>query len=285
MHKRVQRYGWDLAAPMYEPLWRAQLASAQVMVLDRAGFARGERVLDVACGTGAVSFAAARAVGREGEVFGVDLSGQMVGACQLRADVRQVFNTRFARMDGEQLDFTDGHFDVALCSLGLMYMPSPEQALREMRRCLRPGGRLAVAVWGDTALCGWSGIFPIVDAEVASEVCPLFFRLGQGDALARACTAAGFGDLQVQRMGVTLVYADDDEASDAVFIGGPVALAWSRFDAATRTRVRRRYLDSIAPWRHGRGYRIPGEFVVASGTATGHVQPAAVPNPYLESVP
>lgn len=284
LQKRLQRYGWDLAAPAYESLWRTQLAGAQVMVLDRAAFAPGERVLDVACGSGMVSFAAARAVGATGEVFGVDLSGRMVELCMQRADVRRVHNARFARMDAEKLDFTDGRFDVAMCSLGLMYMPDPEQALREMRRALRTGGRLALAVWGEPSLCGWSALLSIVDAEVETPACPLFFRLGQGNALARACTAAGFEDVSLQRIPVSMSYGSEDEACDAAFLGGPVALAWSRFDDEARARVRRRYLRSIASWRQGRGYRIPGEFVIASGMATGHVHPVAVPNPYLEFV-
>jgi len=64
-----------------------------------------------------------------------------------------------------------------------------------------------------------------------------------------------------------LKYADADEACDAAFVGGPVALAWSRFDAAVRERVRARYLEAIAPWRDGRGYRVPGEFVVVAARA------------------
>ena len=75
----------------------------------------------------------------------------------------------------------DASFDVALCALGLMYMPDPAQALREMQRVLRSGGRLVAAVWGDRTRCGWSAPFPIIDDEVASEVCPPFFRLGQRD--------------------------------------------------------------------------------------------------------
>ncbi len=66
-----------------------------------------------------------------------------------------------------------------------------------------------------------------------------------------------------QRIAATLDYADADEACDAAFVGGPVALAWSRFDDDVRARVRERYLAAIEPWRSGRGYRIPGEFVVA----------------------
>ncbi|HEY1070747.1 MAG TPA: hypothetical protein VGE33_09470, partial [Thermomonas sp.] len=61
-----------------------------------------------------------------------------------------------------------------------------------------------------------------------------------------------------------LAYADDEEACDAAFVGGPVAMAWSRFDETTRRRVRTRYLQAIRPWRVGQGYRMPGEFVVAT---------------------
>jgi ubiquinone/menaquinone biosynthesis C-methylase UbiE len=176
-------------------------------------------------------------------------------------------NATFVRMDAEALALPDASFDVVLCALGLMYVPDPEQALREMRRVLRPGGRLVVAVWGERARCGWAALFAIVDAEVASEVCPLFFRLGQRDTLARVCAATPFAAVDEQRIASTLVYADADAACGAAFVGGPVALAWSRFDGAVRERVRARYLEAIAPWRDGSGYRMPGEFVVVAARA------------------
>jgi SAM-dependent methyltransferase len=264
LQRRVQRYGWDLAAADYEPLWQAQLATAQAELLMRASPAPGDWVLDIACGTGLVSFAAARAVGPRGHVLGVDLSGGMVAAAQQRAATHTPPNTRFERMDAEQLDLPDASFDVVLCALGLMYLPDPAQALREMRRVLRPGGRLVLAVWGERARCGWAPVFEIVDVEVSSEVCPLFFRLGQTDVLARLCADTGFDTIESHRLDTRLDYADGDEACGAAFVGGPVALAWSRFDAATRERVCARYLGSIAPWRVGSGYRMPGEFVIVS---------------------
>ncbi len=264
LQRRVQRYGWDLAAAGYEALWQAQLATAQAEMLALAAPAPGERVLDVACGTGLVALAAARAVGPRGQVMGVDLSGEMVDAAAQRAAWAGLDNVRFQRMDGEALDLPDACFDVALCALGLMYMPEPEQALAGMARVLRPGGRLGLAVWGERALCGWAALFPIVDAEVRSEVCPLFFRLGQEGLLAHLCSSAGFGDVSHRRIATTLVYADADAACDAAFVGGPVALAWARFDEEVRKRVRKRYLAAIAPWRDGTGYRLPGEFVVVS---------------------
>jgi SAM-dependent methyltransferase len=274
LQRRVQRYGWDLAAADYEPLWRTQLAGVQAALLREAALEPGEQVLDIACGTGLVTFAAARAVAPHGAVMGVDLSGEMVAAAANRAQAWQQPNASFTRMDAEHLGLPDSRFDAALCALGLMYLPEPEQALREMRRVLRPGGRMVSAVWGDRARCGWAALFGIVQAEVQSEVCPLFFRLGQGDMLARVCGPAGFESVRQQRITTTLVYANADQACGAAFVGGPVALAWSRFDAVVRERVRRRYLESIAAWREGAGYRMPGEFVVVSGQASQHLRHA-----------
>jgi len=265
---RVQRYGWDRAADDYEPLWRAQLAPAHTALFERAGLRAGESVLDVACGTGLVSLPAAQRVGAHGRLLGIDLSGRMVEAAARRAREQGVAAARFVRMDAQQLDLADASFDVVLCALGLMYLPEPARALAEMRRVLRPGGRIVVAVWGERSRCAWAPVFPIVDAEVASEVCPLFFRLGRHDSLAGELARAGFTDIATQRLAVTLDHADADAASAAALVGGPVALAWSRFAAPVRERVRARYLDAIAPWRQGARYRLPAEFVIASATAS-----------------
>jgi ubiquinone/menaquinone biosynthesis C-methylase UbiE len=279
LQRRVQRYGWDLAANEYEPLWQAQLADVQAKLLESVALEPGERVLDVACGTGLVTLHAARVVGERGRVLGVDLSGHMVDAASQRARAQHLHNVSFTRMDGEALNLPDASFDVALCALGLMYLPQPEQALREMRRVLRPGGRLGLAVWGERSRCGWSALFQIVDAEVASEVCPLFFRLGQPQALADLCLDAKFELAQHHRVAATLSYADADEACNAAFVGGPVSLAWARFDMHARARVRARYLQAIEAWRHDQGYQVPGEFVIVSAVTPGGRQAAQHPAP------
>jgi ubiquinone/menaquinone biosynthesis C-methylase UbiE len=270
LQRRVQRYGWGLAALDYEQLWQAQLAEAQSALLSLASLELGEQVLDIACGTGLVSFEASRAVSRSGHVLGIDLSERMVDAAEQRAQQMKLSNCSFSRMDAETLALPDASFDVVLCALGLMYMPDPEQAVREMRRVLRPGGRVSLAVWGEQSKCGWSAVFPIVAAEVASDVCPLFFRLGQQDALARLCADAKFEAVRYRRFTTTLTYADSNEACDAAFVGGPVALAWSHFNDEVRARVRARYLDAIESWRDGHRYRIPGEFVIAAAIAPSH---------------
>ena len=259
LQRRIQRYGWDKAAPHYDRAWQRQLAPAQARMLALADLRAGERVLDVACGTGAVSFAAAAAVGSAGSVLGTDLSDSMIRIARERTRDAHV---RFERMDAEELGLADASFDVVLCALGLMYVPDPRRAVAEMRRV---AGRAAAAVWGARNRCGWAEIFPIVDARVRSEVCPLFFALGTGDRLSALFEEAGFADVVAERLDAPLHYSSGEEACDAAFVGGPVALAYSRFDKALQLEVRAEYLASIEPYREGEAYRVPGEFVVVAG--------------------
>ena len=264
LQRRIQRYGWDLAVEPYARHWHALLAGVQAELLAQAAPQPGEQVLDVACGTGVVCLAMAAAVGPGGSVLGVDLSAGMVASAAARALAAGVSQARFARMDAEALALPAASFDLVVCALGLMYVPDADAALREVHRVLRPGGRAVLAVWGERARCGWAPLFGIVDAEVRSEVCPLFFGLGQSEALARSCAAAGLTVTLSQRRDEALWHHGADAACEAAFAGGPVALAWSRFDGATRARVRERYLDAIAPWREGTDYCLPAEFVLVA---------------------
>lgn len=127
------------------------------------------------------------AVGEGDRVVGTDLSGKMVARARQRAAEHPGSLATFERTDAQQLLFPDASFDVVTCALGLMYIPDPEQALRETRRVLRVSGRLALAVWGERSRCAWSEVFPFVDAEVSSDVCPMFSaRSGGGCLRARA---------------------------------------------------------------------------------------------------
>ena len=265
LQRRVQRYGWDRASSLYESAWKAQLAPAQRRMLELAALRPGERVLDVACGTGLVTLPVARQVGPGGRVTGVDLSEKMVAEAWGAAGAEGLGNVEFARMDAEALELPDASFEVALSALGILYCPDPLKALREMHRVLVPDGRVAVAVWGERRRCGWAEIFPIVESRVESEVCPLFFQLGTGDALQLNLDAAGFGEVRVERIDTALEYPSAEAALAAAFAGGPVALAYSRFDDETRAAAHEDYLASIADCRDGERYRIPGEFVVAAG--------------------
>jgi len=265
LQRRVQRYGWDKATEIYERHWARPLAPAQMRLVELAGLTSGDRVLDVACGTGLVTFPAAVTVGSDGLVVGTDISGRMVEHVRHEARRRGMLQVEASRMEAEGLRFPDHSFGAVLCAFGLMYVPDPGAALREMFRVTRPGGRVVAAVWGRKECCGWSEMFPIVDAEIAGDVCPLFFDLGTGDSLTRTMLTAGFTDVSVERTNVTLPFGTADHAISAVFSGGPVALPYSRFAEETKHRVHEAYLTSIASYKNGSGYHIPGEFVLAAG--------------------
>lgn len=264
LQRRVQRYGWNKAAAYYEGYWSAQLRPAQDLMLDLAALTPGERVLDVACGTGLVTVRAAKAVGPGGAIAASDISEDMVSAVAAAAAACG-FTGDFRRMDAETLEFGDAAFDAVLCGLGLMYVANPAMALREMHRVLKPGGRAAAVVWGARKHCGWAEIFPIVEARTASEVCPMFFSLGTGSALSSAFSEAGFTQVREQRINVPIVFPSADAAIGAAFVGGPVALAHSRFDEATRGSAHAEYLASIERYRQGEAYHVPGEFIAAIG--------------------
>jgi SAM-dependent methyltransferase len=264
--RRIQRYGWDKAAGAYEAGWRDSLASVQSKLIDMAAPRPGERVLDVACGTGLVTFPLAEAAGRSGRVVATDISQAMIDTLMSEREKRGFKNIDAFRADAENLEkIEDESFDLATCALGFMYFPNPDQAMREMLRVLRPGGRAVVAVWGARKNCGWAEVFPIVDARVQSSVCPMFFNLGLGRTLAISMEHAGFELVHDRRLTTELPYEDGDAAADAAFVGGPVALAYDRFSAQVRSEVRAEYLASIGPFKSERGYKIPGEFVIASG--------------------
>jgi ubiquinone/menaquinone biosynthesis C-methylase UbiE len=265
LQRRVQRYGWDKAASLYEQYWQDQLWPAQDLLLELAELAPGEHVLEVASGTGLVTFPAAAAVGPSGSVLATDISDAMLDELQRDARAQGFTNVPTRRMDAEALDVPPDSFDVALCALGLMYVPDPVAALAQMCTALKPGGRAVCAVWGARSHCGWADIFPIVDARVQSEVCPMFFSLGTGDALAAAMQAAGFTDVITRRISTVLHYESADDACGAAFAGGPVALAYSRFDKSTRDAAHAEYLQSIDRWRSGPQFNVPGEFVVCRG--------------------
>ena len=130
---------------------------------------------------------------------------------------------------------------------------------------LRPGGRAAAAVWGRRDRCGWNAVFPITDAQVNSDVCPLFFALGAPNALRYAFEKAGFAVEDEQRIDKSVDFASEADMLNAIFAGGPVALAYSRFSPEVRDQVHREFVESVADYRRNGGYDVPGEFVFILG--------------------
>ena len=168
------------------------------------------------------------------------------------------------RCDAEQLDVA-GPFDVALCSLGLMYVPSPAAAMREMRRVLRPGGVAVVSVWGERRNCGWAELFPIVDARVSCDVCPMFFALGHRRRLADLVARAGFVDVERAPARASSWSTPTTTTRSARRSSAGRSRSPTPGSTTPRSAGARRVPRLDRPYADGAGYRVPGEFVIASG--------------------
>jgi ubiquinone/menaquinone biosynthesis C-methylase UbiE len=264
-HTKIQHSGWNKAAPFYNDLWQRQLQPAQNLLLKMATIQTGEDIADICCGTGLVSFLAAELTGPNGKVIATDFAEEMLAAAKTISTKNKFSNIRFQQMDAENLNLPDQQFDVGLNALGLMYLADPAKAVNEMYRILRKGGRALALVWGSRDRCGWADIFHVVDKRVTTEVCPLFFQTGTGHVLEHLFKNAGFSNIEEKRLSCTIHFSSDGDASDAMFIGGPVALAWKHFDENTRTSARQEYLSSLGKYKNETGYYVPAEFVIVKG--------------------
>ncbi len=136
-----EEYERRLAPAVFEP-W------AEVL-LDAVAIAPGSRVLDVASGTGVVARAAARRAGGDGHVTASDVSPAMLAHAGGIAAASGAAPIEYREASADALPFADGSFDVVVCQQGLQFFPARAAALGEMRRVLRPGGVVGVAVWAE----------------------------------------------------------------------------------------------------------------------------------------
>lgn len=166
------------------------------VVLDAAAVRENDCVLDVACGTGALTLAAAERVGRRGSIVGIDVNPGMLSVARRKS-------TQVEWMEGkaEALPLPDEAFDAVVSQFGFMFFDDKPQALREMMRVLRPGGRMAVAVCDAVDHSPGYGAFArLLDRLFGSDVGNAFrapFALGDAQRLASICREAGLGAARV----------------------------------------------------------------------------------------
>jgi SAM-dependent methyltransferase len=179
----------DQIVPALMEEWAPRVAAA-------AEIRPGQRVLDVACGTGVLARAAAVRTGPGGSVTGLDLSPRMIAIAS-----RLSPTLTWQEGAAEALPFPDESFDVVVSQFGLMFVSDPALALREMMRVLKPGGRLAVAVWASlTDTPAYAAEVAVVErlaGTTAAEPLQAPFLLGDPTRLAERFHAAGIPDATI----------------------------------------------------------------------------------------
>lgn len=245
-----QPYGKDFggnAPENYErffvPTIGAPLANE---LIDIAALRLGERVLDVACGTGAVTRLASQRVGTTGTVSGLDVNPGMLAVARSATPPGMLIEWHEASAEGMPLP--DASFEVVLCQMGLQFMPDKAAALREMRRVLVPGGRLILNVPGPTPR-----LFAIMGEALARHIGPEasgfvnhVFSLHDTTELQKLMSGAGFRDVSAQADTKLLRLPAPEEFLWQYVHSTPLAGVVAQVDDERRTSLER---DVVEKWR------------------------------------
>jgi ubiquinone/menaquinone biosynthesis C-methylase UbiE len=242
-----QQEQWQVAgnaAEIYEEeLVPAIFAPWAPLVVDLAYPQEGERVLDVACGTGIVARTLASCVGPGGAVAGVDLNPGMLKVARrvCSTESHSIVQIEWHEASADKLPFSDALFDVVCCQLGLQFFPDRAAALREMHRVLVPGGRLTVMVWrGIHESPGFASLAEAFERHVgraAAEIMRAPFGLSDSEDLTALVRAAGFHDIVIQRRVGTVRFTSAEKLVSSYIAGSPLAGPLSQANDAARQAV------------------------------------------------
>jgi SAM-dependent methyltransferase len=264
--------GWERQVAGYEDFFVPITARLAVPLLDATAVAQGTRVLDVATGPGHLAAAAAE---RGASVVGADVAEGMLALAR-----REHPQLEFVHGDAEDLPFADGSFDAVIAGFVLLHLGRPEQAAAEFARVLRPGGRVALAMWDTPDRSRLPGVLveAIADAGAAppSDLPPgpPIFRFSDEGEL-RGLLGA-LDDVQVQTVSFLHRVASPDALWDGL-LGGTVRLSvlvWEQPEDV-RQRIRAAFDERVRDYLAGEVVEIPVSVKLASGVKAGGPASAA----------
>ncbi len=224
-------------------------------MVELAGVEPGSRVLDVAAGYGEPALTAAKVAGPEGSVVASDISAEMLAYGRERASAAGLENVEFVESSAIDLDFPDDSFDAAVSRFGIIFEPDGEGAAAKVRGFLKPGGRLAIASWGQPEEVPFLAI-PMQTVMKKLEVpppppgTPGPLSRPTHEAIGGLLGGGGFSDVKVEDVEVTFEWGSPEEFTTFVQeIAPPIramiephpedvqAEAWAAITEATRERI------------------------------------------------
>lgn len=236
-------------------------------LLDAAGFKRGDKVLDVACGAG---YVAAAARDRGAEAIGVDFSSK-----QVRLAEKTYRGITFMEGDAEALAFADGEFSAVLNAFGLPHIPDAAKAAAEAHRVLNPGGRFVYASWCEASKCiGFSMVYDAVRAHGTLDVGlppgPNFFGYGAPAAAGALLGHAGFADITTKEVPLVWRVASPDTVVEGLFRGTVRASAvLSRQAPENLVKIKQYMRERVMQFSANGGYAVPAPVLIAAGRKSG----------------
>lgn len=228
--------------------------------------AEGERVLDLATGPGVVALQAAEAVGSSGAVVATDLVPEWREVVEERAAAAGLTNITFEVMGAESLTLPDSSFDVACCQFGLMFVPDPARALGEIRRVVRPGGRIGLVVWStpDRTPCfSLERLLGSLAPPTPDDQLPNQFALSEPGLIERLVTEAGFAEVQSEHYTLDRPVENAEQAweNQVNHAAPPIKTALDRMTPEERDQLKASWLTDVAPYRQGDALNLPGEAI------------------------
>jgi ubiquinone/menaquinone biosynthesis C-methylase UbiE len=266
---------WQKAAEAWyrwSPTLNDWLGNATDIMLDMADVQPGDRVLDIAAGAGEQSITAAKTVGPQGYVLATDISSNILEYAKQMAEAEGLRNIETAVMDGEELTLPDNSFDVVISRVGLIYFPDQQQALREMLRVLKPGGKVAAIVYSTPDKNKFFSMPVSVIRNRAKLAPPLPgqpgpFSLGQPGVIEKAFTDAGFKDARSTLVPSPL---NMPSAKDCVRFEresfGALHQMMSALTDGEKQAVWNEIEQELSMFENSNGFEGPCEMIVAVGT-------------------
>jgi ubiquinone/menaquinone biosynthesis C-methylase UbiE len=224
----------------------------------------GDTVLELAAGVGDTGFEVGQIIGDGGRLITSDLSPAMLDAARRRGSELGLTNVDYRAIDAERIELADDSVDGVLCRFGYMLLPDPAVAFAETRRVLRPGGRVALAVWGAPERNPWIAIVGISLAQRGHipppepPPAPGPFSMASPERVEGLLRDAGFSEMRTEELQGTFTFAGADEYLGLIAdTAGPIALVLQGLGEADRAAVRADVEDSLRRFAANGGYELP----------------------------
>jgi ubiquinone/menaquinone biosynthesis C-methylase UbiE len=266
-YRQASRGIWEQMAAGWEDDRRSVWDASRVVgewLVDALDPQPGETVLELAAGVGDTGLAAAARLGPSGKLISTDFSEPMVDAARRRAGELGVTGVEFRTMDAEHMDLDDASVDGVLCRWGYMLMADPAAALRETRRVLKPGGRVAFSVWGEPASNPWASVpaaalLEHTGAKPPDPLAPGIFAMASEERTRELLGQGGLRPTRVEQVEMAWAFeTPDDHWHYVMNLAGALAMVIRSMPEREQAAVRRLTEERLEPLVQAPGYSLGG---------------------------
>ena len=266
-YRRTSHEVWEAMAPGWER-WRAQLAGAltpvRAWLIGTLGPQPQQTVLELGAGTGETGFEAAAILGQDGRLISSDFSPEMVEVARRHGTELGLGNVDYRVIDAERIELDSGSVDGVLCQSTYMLVADPAAALTETRRVLRPGGRLALSVWGASERNPWASIGGLILIERGHMAppepgAPGVFSMASEERMGDLLDRAGFKSVRTEEVPVRFAFRDlADYEQWVIDVAGPFAMVLRALPEDERELLSARLKEAFVPFATECGCELPG---------------------------